>query len=127
MVYQFNRTVLIVDDNESSRLTLQDLLEHDGYMAMGAPDGFIATKIVRQETIDLVFLDVNMPGKDGIEVLREIKIINELLPVVMITAMPSTDVYQWALEEGALTLLPKPVDVKQIRHILRQTFFGFQL
>ena len=126
MSAQVDRTILIVDDDEPTRVTLQDLLEHDGFHAMGAPDGFIATRVVRQNTIDLVFLDVDMPGKNGIEVLREIKIINGLLPVVMISGSMDTDIFQWALEAGAFSLLPKPVDVGQIRITVQHALFGFQ-
>ena len=123
---QVERTILIVDDDEPTRVTLQDLMEHDGYHTMGVGDGFIAAKVVRQESIDLVFLDVEMPGKSGIDVLREIKIINDLLPVVMISGAFDTDIYQWALEAGAFSLLPKPVDVMQIRNTVRHALFGFQ-
>ena len=127
MRMELDRTILIVDDDEPTRMTLQDLMEHDGFNVMGVPDGFIAARVVREETIDLVFLDVEMPGKGGIEVLREIKIINDMLPVIMISGALDTDIYQWALEAGAFSLLPKPVDVAQIRHTIRHALFGFQL
>jgi len=126
MSAQIDRTILVVDDDEPTRVTLQDLLEHDGYNAMGAPDGFLAARIVRQESIDLVFLDVDMPGRSGIDVLREIRIINELLPVIMLTGTSDTDIFQWALEAGAFSLLPKPVDIGQIRLTVQHALFGFQ-
>ena len=125
MSAQIDRTILVVDDDEFCRFTLQDLLEHDGYNAIAASDGILAAKIVRQRIIDLVFLDVNMPGKNGIEVLREIKVINELLPVVITTANPDVDIFQWAIEAGAFSLLPKPFDVSQIRWTLQKILFDY--
>jgi DNA-binding response OmpR family regulator len=127
MSAEIDRTILIVDDDAPTRATLQDLLEHDGFHAMGVPDGFVAARVIRQKTIDLVFLDVDMPGKSGIEVLREIRIINEMLPVVMLTGTSDTDIFQWALEAGAFSMLPKPVDIEQIRVTLQHALFGFQL
>ena len=86
----------------------------------------MATRIIRHESIDLVFLDYNMPGKNGIEVLHEIKVINDVLPVIMLTANSDLDIFQWALEGGAFTLLPKPVDIRQIRASVQNALFGFQ-
>ena len=97
MRIQEDRTILVVDDDELARATLQDVLEHEGFQALGAEDGFMATRIIRHESIDLVFLDYNMPGKNGIEVLHEIKVINDVLPVIMLTANSDLDIFQWAL------------------------------
>ena len=80
------RTILVVDDEESIRFLYRDELEEEGYRVIVARDGEEALRKVRDESPDLVTLDIRMPGMDGIEVLQKIKGRYRDLPVIMSTA-----------------------------------------
>lgn len=119
------RNILVVDDDESTRLSLIDVLMHDGFNALSAEDGIIATRIVREKPLDLVFLDFELPGMNGFDVLKEIKAINWRLPVVMLTGASGQDLFEDALDAGALTLLYKPVELKILRQTVQHILIHF--
>ena len=117
--------ILIVDDDEATRLTLQDVLLHDGYFALCAGDGSLATHIVRKSNLDLVFLDFDMPDMHGIDVLKAIKEINRNLPVVMLSGTCREDIFEWAMENGAYSLISKPVELQLFRTTARNALIRF--
>ncbi len=119
------RNILVVDDDESTRLSLIDVLMHDGFNALSAEDGIIATRIVREKPLDLVFLDFELPGMNGFDVLKEIKAINWRLPVVMLTGASCQDLFEDAMDAGALTLLYKPVELKILRQTVQHILIHF--
>ncbi len=119
------RNILVVDDDESTRLSLIDVLMHDGFNALSAEDGIIATRIVREKPLDLVFLDFELPGMNGFDVLKEIKAINWRLPVVMLTGASGQDLFEDAMDAGALTLLYKPVELKILRQTVQHILIHF--
>ena len=80
------KTILVVDDEESIRLLYREELEEEGYRVILASDGEEALRKVRNETPDLVTLDIRMPGMDGIEVLQRIRQMDRKIPVIMSTA-----------------------------------------
>jgi len=80
------KTILVVDDDEAIRTLLQEELEDDGYKVLIATNARDALKIVAAEALDLVILDIRMPGMDGLEALPRILGIKEGLPVIMNTA-----------------------------------------
>jgi DNA-binding response OmpR family regulator len=81
-----NRTILVVDDEESIRFLYREELEDEGYTVIVARDGEEALRKVRDDSPDLVTLDIRMPGMDGIEVLQKLKERHKELPVIMSTA-----------------------------------------
>ncbi len=119
------RNILVVDDDESTRLSLIDVLMHDGFNALSAEDGIVATRIVREKPLDLVFLDFELPGMNGFDVLKEIKAINWRLPVVMLTGASGQDLFEDAMDAGALTLLYKPVELKILRQTVQHILIHF--
>jgi len=105
-------TLLVVDDDESNRDMLARRLAVKGYRALVAASGEEALGMVDRESVDLVLLDVMMPGLDGLEVLRALRKSHTLaeLPVVMVTAKSDSADVVAALEGGANDFITKPID-----------------
>ncbi|MDO9070708.1 MAG: response regulator [Deltaproteobacteria bacterium] len=80
------KTILVVDDDEAIRTLLQEELEDEGYKVLIATNARDALKMVAAEPLDLVILDIRMPGMDGLEALPRILGLKEGLPVIMNTA-----------------------------------------
>jgi DNA-binding response OmpR family regulator len=80
------KTILVVDDDEAIRTLLQEELEDEGYKVLIATNARDALKMVAAEPLDLVVLDIRMPGMDGLEALPRILGLKEGLPVIMNTA-----------------------------------------
>ncbi len=109
---------MIVDDDENFRRTLQSVLKEEGLDVIWAEDGYQAIWMVSENQIDLVLMDVFMPGINGIEALSKIK---EILPdctVVLMTGYALEDFIQNALLEGAKACLNKPVSIQQLLKIV---------
>jgi diguanylate cyclase (GGDEF)-like protein len=105
-------TLLLVDDDPMNRDALQRRLVRAGFRVLTAESGQHALDIVAAERVDLVLLDVMMPGMDGIETLRRLRrsrAISEL-PVIMVTAKDGADEVVKALDAGANDYVTKPVD-----------------
>ena len=96
------------------------LLEAEGHTPLIASTGEGALRLVRTEHPDLVFVDVRMPGMDGLDVLKEIRRSNPRLPVVVMTAYGTLDTAAEALRNEAFDYLGKPLDLGQIRQVLRR-------
>lgn len=117
------RRVLVVDDNQDIRELVAHILDADGFHVFSAENGEGALAILRSNEIDLILLDVMMPGTSGLEVLAEIrtgslKRLREV-PVIMITAMASTDDVDKALAIGANSYIVKPFRGALIREKVR--------
>ncbi len=80
------KTILVVDDDDAIRTLLKDELIDEGYEVMTATNARDALKMVEQEALDLVILDIRMPGMDGLEALPRILGLKEGLPVILNTA-----------------------------------------
>ena len=80
------KTILVVDDDEAIRTLLQEELEDDGYKVLIATNARDALKMVAAEALDLVILDIRMPGMDGLEALPRILGLKDSLPVILNTA-----------------------------------------
>jgi DNA-binding response OmpR family regulator len=116
--------VLVVDDNQDVRELIVHILNADGFHVYAAVDGENALAILNSNPVNLVLLDVMMPGMSGLDVLREIrtgsnKKIREV-PVMMITAMSSTDDVDQALAIGANSYVVKPFRGTTIREKVRK-------
>lgn len=106
--------ILIVDDEQSILSTLKGSLEDEGFSTVLASTGENALKIIDSQEIDLVLLDVWLPGKDGLEVLKEIKKTDPGTAVVIMTGHGTIDTAVKALKLGATDFIEKPLDLNKI-------------
>ena len=109
-----NTKVCLVDDEQDFVEALAERLEVRDFDVTVALDGDQALEVLRNQDVDVVVLDVVMPGKDGIEVLREIKQINPLVEVIMLTGHATVDVAIEGMKVGALDFLMKPTDTTDL-------------
>jgi two-component system response regulator FlrC len=113
--------ILIVEDEESMREALRDWLTEGGYEVETAKDGEEGLRIISDHDVALVLLDLRLPGKDGISVLKEAKALRPKLKVIIITAYPSPQTKAAALQEGVVDYVPKPFDMNDLEKIIRGT------
>jgi PAS domain S-box-containing protein len=104
--------ILIVDDEPANRKLLADLATREGYEALTASGGAEALALLTDDSVDLVLLDLMMPGLDGMAVLAELRQRRMLpaLPVVVVTAHEDRKIRIDALKAGAVEFLEKPID-----------------
>jgi len=107
-------SVLVVDDLRSIRLTLGGILEDKGHNVVTVEDGYQSIAAVKSNHFDLIFMDIKMPGINGVQTFREIKKVDPKVAVVMMTAYSVEDLVKEALEEGAYTCLYKPFDMGKV-------------
>ena len=105
--------VLLVDDDEKLRNLLKEYLEGYGYRVLTLVDGSAVPETIKKESPDIVILDVMMPVKDGLDVLREIRM-TFAIPVIMLTAKGEAADRIVGLELGADDYLPKPFDPREL-------------
>lgn len=106
--------ILVVDDLRSIRLTLGSILEDKGHDVVTVEDGYQAIEAVKETHFDAIFMDIKMPGINGVQTFREIKKIDPKAAVVMMTAYSVEDLVKEALEEGAYTIVYKPFDIDRV-------------
>lgn len=118
--------ILIVDDDHEIRSLLRDYLEKNGYRASVAPDGKGMRKALEQSHVDLIVLDLMLPGEDGLTLCRELRAHSQV-PVLMLTALAEEVDRIVGLEVGADDYLAKPFSprelVGRIKAILRRTAY----
>jgi DNA-binding NtrC family response regulator len=113
------KTVLIADDEQGIRDSLKRLLEFESYSVMLATDGPSALDIIRDERVDLMLLDIKMPGMDGLEVLSRVHDDHPQLPVVIISGHGTIQTAVEATRLGAYDFIEKPIDADRILLVIR--------
>ncbi len=110
--------ILIVDDEESIHLLYREELEEEGYEVHSAMDGPAALELVEEVKPDVVVLDINMPGMDGIEVLRQIKEKHPQMPVILCSAYPEykQDLASWASDD----YIVKSFDLTELKESIKR-------
>lgn len=111
---------LVVDDERSSRLNVRDLLSLEQFKVDEAADGMAGLEMIRKNAYDAVLLDIRMPRMDGITALKNIKLIQPLLPVIVFTAFGSSDRAIEAMKAGAFDYLTKPFDLEELVQVVRR-------
>ncbi len=116
--------VLLVEDDPMIAKGLQTALRQDGYAVDGVSDGRHAAEALRTESFDIVLLDLGLPGRDGLEVLRELRGRGDSTPVIIVTARDDTRNRIEGLDAGADDYIIKPFDLDEIaarmRSVLRR-------
>jgi DNA-binding NtrC family response regulator len=111
--------VLVVDDEPGVRESFHLILDDD-YEVIDVPDGAAALDVVRATHVDLVLLDIRLPGMDGIEVLERIKAIDEGLEVILVTAVKTVRTAVAAMKQGAFDYVTKPFDEDELLVLVRR-------
>jgi DNA-binding NtrC family response regulator len=112
--------ILVVDDLRSMRVTLGGILEDKGHNAVMVENGYQAIEAVKKNLFDVIFIDIKMPGINGVQTFREIKKIDRKAVVIMMTAYSVEDLLKEALEEGAYATVYKPFDVDKIIAVIEE-------
>ncbi len=108
------KTILIIDDEASIRESLSGILADEGFLALSAEDGQQGLSLLEDERVDLVLLDIWMPGLDGLEVLKRIKETQAELPVIMISGHGTIETAVQATKMGAYDFIEKPPSYDKI-------------
>ena len=115
--------LLLVDDEERFLSTTRILLEKRGVgNVQTATNGADALKIMRKERIEVVVLDVKMPGMDGVEVLRRVKQEHPLVEVIMLTGHASVESAVDGLRFGAFDYVMKPIDIPDLLQKIEEAY-----
>ncbi|MFQ5706358.1 MAG: sigma-54-dependent transcriptional regulator [bacterium] len=112
--------ILIADDDKNIRFAFRKTFEQDGFVVLLAGDGNEALDKVATEKPTLVFLDITMPVKSGLEVLQEMREKGLNIPVVVITGYGTMQTAVKAVQLGAYEYLTKPLDVDKVRVVARR-------
>ena len=115
------KSILIVEDEAGPRESLRMILK-PFYNILTASDGEQAIRILQAQKVDLVTLDLNMPGMMGIDVLKEIKRLKPEVEVVIITALVTLPNAQQAIQHGASDFLSKPFHVSEVITVIKKSF-----
>jgi DNA-binding NtrC family response regulator len=112
-------SILIVDDEESVRDSLYNWFIEDGYHVECAESAMTALKMLESESFDIILADIKMPGMDGLEMLRRIKLLKSDSIVIVMTAFATVDTAVQALKDGAFDYVTKPFDPDDLSHLIR--------
>jgi len=118
--------ILIIDDERSIRNTLRDILEYEKFEVDDASDGIEGINKAKENKYDLVLCDVKMPQIDGIEVLEQLQMINDV-PVVMISGHGTIETAVEAIKKGAYDYIAKPLDLNRLLITVRNALDKSQL
>jgi len=116
------KTILVADDDAAIRSLLRQVLQEDGYLVHEAATGVEVVEKVKQESPDLVIMDVRMPELDGIEALSRVKATNPKTAVLIMTAFGSSNAAIRAMELGAFDYVTKPFELDKIDHQVSKVF-----
>ena len=118
-----NPTILVCDDSLLVRKKMKDCLSEIGdYNIVEAANGQSSVELFKQNDPDLVFLDIVMPDKTGIEALQEMMAVKKDVKVVMLSSSGTKNHLKAAMEAGASDFIQKPWEKAQIEHIVKNIF-----
>jgi excisionase family DNA binding protein len=107
-------SILVIDDEETILALFQSTLGELGHTVVAAGSSAEGLEFVKQRHFDIVFLDLKMPGMDGADLFRQIKIAEPKLPVIIITGYPDGEMMARALAEGPFGVMKKPFSESDI-------------
>ncbi|WP_082174535.1 response regulator transcription factor [Bacillus sp. FJAT-27231] len=117
--------ILVVEDEVQIAKVLKIELEYEGYEVLVAHDGKSGLEAALHEKLDLILLDVMLPGLNGIEILRRVRKTNSLIPIILLTARNMTMDKVTGLDQGANDYITKPFEIEEllarVRSCIRQT------
>lgn len=110
--------ILIIDDDEPGRQVMELLLKKAGFATLSAETGVRGVGFVREEMVDIALVDLFLPDKSGIEILREIRQLAPAVEVVVITGHASAESAVQAMKEGAFDYITKPVNFEELKIVI---------
>ena len=118
---KIEKKVLCVEDNPVNMLLVSRIVEAEGHQLIKAEDATTAEAILSDVVPDIILLDINLPGKSGLELAQAFKADHRLAPVPLIatTAQVLVGDRERCLEAGCDDYLPKPLDIRKLREVLR--------
>lgn len=114
--------ILIADDEEAIRALLRELLAAEGFSVSEATAGGQVIEALRSQAADLVLMDVRMPGKSGLEVLREVRDGSNDVPIILMTAYGNANTVIEAIQLGAYDYITKPFDLDHVLLTVKNFF-----
>ncbi|MDO8677513.1 MAG: sigma-54 dependent transcriptional regulator [Acidobacteriota bacterium] len=111
--------ILVVDDEAAIRDSLKMILEYEGYEVMQAATGEEGVKLIEREAPDLVFLDIKMPGMDGLEVLQKLRHLVDTTPIVVVSGHGTIHTAVEATRLGAFDFIEKPFTTERVMVTVR--------
>ena len=115
-------SVLVVEDEDIMREALVDYFSGEGHQVETASDGDNALAKLNLENYDVMIIDLRLPGRDGLSVLKEVREKNPSAKVIIITAYPSFESKMEAMRRGAIDYLQKPFDLDHLEALIRQSY-----
>ena len=112
--------ILIVEDKESFREYIKEVLKTGNFKVFDTGSGKRAMEIFKSKDINLVLLDLRLPGKDGIALAKEIKKIDRTVPIILMTAYGTVDNAVKAMKLGVYDFIEKPVDPDRLLHLVKR-------
>ena len=112
-IKKFSFHILVIDDDQRLRLLLKQFLEKNGFMVSDAEDTDQAKKIMKSLIFDLLVIDIMMPGQNGLEFLKEVRLKNNV-PALMLSAMSALEDRLDGLEFGADDYMTKPFEPREL-------------
>jgi CheY-like chemotaxis protein len=113
-----DRRIMVVDDEKEIRELFRDVLESRGYKVVTCDDGEVALDEITKHDIFAAFVDIRMPGIDGVETLRQMRILRPNTHVVVITGYTRSEDVDEALKLGCFVCMMKPFKLRDITGIL---------
>lgn len=112
--------VLVVDDEAGMRLTLKGILSRKGYNVTLAENGPQALEAMKKKSFRIVLMDIKMPGMSGVETFMKIKTFDANVTVIMMTGYALEDEIKKAIQEGAYSVLSKPLDMNKALDLINE-------
>lgn len=111
--------VLLVEDDRDLSTTIIDALRDDRYVVESAENGSDGANLLKLEEFDIIILDWDLPGKSGVEILKEFRATGKTTPIIMLTGRTHINNKEEGMESGADDYLTKPFDMRELKARLR--------
>lgn len=118
------KKVLIVDDEKNIRVALSRYLKNEGYNVALAKDGYEALSMIESQDFNLILIDYQMPKKNGIEVLRELREKDIKTNAIIMTAYGTIDIAVDTMKLGAVDFISKPFELEKIKIIVKKNIYN---
>jgi len=119
-----SRRILVIDDEESFRQMLSDYLRSQGFRVEVAHDGLEGFRRATREQFDLVVADINMPGVNGVETIRSLKLVDSPVAVVVVSGYVTDEIEADCRQAGCVEVLAKPVELAHLGEVITGVLGG---